>query len=867
MNSIKRHLLLNFVLAVAIPLGSMALILILITGNQLDQNLREQMRRVKAGLELELTDRRNDLLQRALSLADNPRYRQTLISSDHQETVGLMEESLEVLRADVTTLIDVKGDVQAHGHHPGQIGKKMVGNRDLEVLNTGQPWSGFGIDSQGVAIQAIVPLVDSSGVLGVMHVARSIDYALIQHLSAKFGVELLLYHGDRLQATTITSSNLLSNTELFSSAMTSDGTAGNLDQVKNLNLLMTVNDLGLSGAQQKGRLVVLLSTADTEAALTNLGLWFASIAAALCLLAALASQRLGMGIVRPLRGLLRATIDLGKGNLKRRVLDMPQNEIGELAHGFNTMAGQLEKTTTSIEALNHEITERQLAETEARRLRDYQRSILDAMPSLIISLDPEGVVTGCNSRVTEDSGLSEADIIGSPVIELFPRLADCADFIQEAIKANEIREQPNLVSDTDSGVRTEHLLVIPLDPSGEVRGAVLRLDDVTARLELEEKLRQSEKMQVIGEIAGGVAHDFNNQLQVINSSAEIILQDQPDQNLAQLAEMIAAAGHRSAELTSQLLAFARRSPRNLAAVNLNKLLIEAESLIGHTVDKRITLDTHLLEDEALVFGDATQLQNALLNIMINACDAMPNGGTLSIDEELKLLSESECALYQQQNMRPGDFVLVKIADTGIGMSVDQLTHIFEPFFSTKEDKGTGLGLAAVHGTILQHNGGVRVESEEGLGTQFHIALPFYRRTASPGTAIKKQSIVIGSGHTLIVDDEELVAQVLGQMLQALGYDFTIETDAESALTSYEEHFEGIDLVLLDMNMPGISGLELFQQMKAINPGIQAMLCTGLGDEDLIIQARAIGIRDVIRKPFNLAELSGKIEYLAASRAS
>jgi two-component system, cell cycle sensor histidine kinase and response regulator CckA len=409
-----------------------------------------------------------------------------------------------------------------------------------------------------------------------------------------------------------------------------------------------------------------------------------------------------------------------------------------------------------------------------------------------------------------------------------------------------------------SSVWGELALKLLRDDRGEPVGYLGVLRDVSDRRRAQaerermaDQLRQSEKLEVLGQLAGGIAHDFNNQLAGMMGYAEL-LAGAPAQTpqVREAAEVILKCGQRAAELTGKLLAFARKGAYQAAAVNMHDLVREVAVILERSIDKTVAIRMDLSAPAAVVIGDATQLQNALLNLALNARDAMPGGGQIRFASRL---AEAGPAT-------PGGdrYLELAVQDDGVGMDAATLERIFEPFFTTKAPgRGTGMGLAAVHGTITAHNGSVTVESHPGLGTTFRILLPLPR---DPAAAVHQQPEyqLRGSGRILLVEDEPVVQSVVKSHLSGLGYDVSCAQDGAEAVELFSRAEGAFDLVLLDLVLPRMDGASVFATLRAIRPDVKVLLMSGHADERLVSEMIGGGAIGLIRKPFALSLLSGQI---------
>jgi PAS domain S-box-containing protein len=389
--------------------------------------------------------------------------------------------------------------------------------------------------------------------------------------------------------------------------------------------------------------------------------------------------------------------------------------------------------------------------------------------------------------------------------------------------------------------------------------------DVTALRRMEESLRQSEKMTAIGQLAGGIAHDFNNQLTGIMGFADLLLRQIGEGPLRRYAQDIGVAAQRAADLTQQLLAFSRKGNFLSVPVNVHRLVGEVVSILERSIDKRIRILRRLRADSAVVQGDPTQIQNALLNIALNARDAMPGGGELIVETDTAVLDAAYCRTSPQE-IAPGPYLRIAITDTGCGMTEEVQRHLFEPFFTTKEPgQGSGMGLASAYGTIRSHRGAVNVYSEPGRGTTFRVYLPLATGTAEPEPPPPDAAPVRGSGCILVVDDEAIVRETVTEMLRPLGYRVATCADGPEAVAYYRDHAREVDLVILDLVMPGMSGRDAYAALKAVHPGVRVLLSSGYslnGEAQAILDA---GVLAFVGKPYRQAELARKVAEAMARK--
>jgi two-component system cell cycle sensor histidine kinase/response regulator CckA len=383
--------------------------------------------------------------------------------------------------------------------------------------------------------------------------------------------------------------------------------------------------------------------------------------------------------------------------------------------------------------------------------------------------------------------------------------------------------------------------------------------DITARKQVEEEkdrlqaqLQHAQRMESIGTLAGGMAHNFNNLLMGIQGNASLMLleTDSSHPNYERL-ESIEKSVQSGSKLTSQLLGYAREGRYEIRPISLNQLVKETSNTLGNT-KKEITVHRALAKDLFGIKADQGQIEQVLLNLYVNAADAMPGGGDLF----LKTMNVTDKDITgKPYEAKPGNYVLVSVTDTGVGMDKKTIERIFDPFFTTKGlAKGTGLGLASVYGIIKAHGGYIDVDSEKGQGTTFSIYLPATEKEVKEERQLSGE-LLKGKGTVLLVDDEDMVLDAAEQMLRKLGYEVLLTEGGREALELYKKNQDRIDMVLLDMVMPGMGGGEAYDRMKEINPKVKVLLSSGYSIDGQAEEILQRGCNAFIQKPFNLEQLS------------
>ena len=393
-------------------------------------------------------------------------------------------------------------------------------------------------------------------------------------------------------------------------------------------------------------------------------------------------------------------------------------------------------------------------------------------------------------------------------------------------------------------------------------------EDITDRRQLEEQFRQAQKMEAVGRLAGGVAHDFNNLLMVINGYTEVLL-EQLEQGGAmhQKVQSIQQAADRAATLTRQLLAFSRKQLLELKVVDVNTVIREMERLLRPLIGENIELVTRLSPEAGRTRADAGQLEQVIMNLVVNAKDAMPEGGKITLQSSSVTVRDN---LHEQRFILPGPYVVISVSDTGHGMDKETQSRIFEPFFTTKEKgKGTGLGLSTVYGIVKQSNGYVYPQSDPGSGTTFYIYLPRVEDSAEGASPAKSQENEKGGCETvLLVEDEESVRELVRETLVIRGYKVLEGENGESGLRVAETCNEHIDMLITDVVMPGMGGRELAKKLLLLRPGISVLYLSGYTEDAVVHQGGLIPGTAFLQKPFTLQALAKKVrDVLNSKKAS
>ncbi|HET9276047.1 MAG TPA: PAS domain S-box protein, partial [Gemmatimonadales bacterium] len=513
-------------------------------------------------------------------------------------------------------------------------------------------------------------------------------------------------------------------------------------------------------------------------------------------------------------------------------------------------------------AFLRDISGRRLAESALRESEERYRAAFEQAPMGMAEVGPDGCYLRVNRTYCEIVDREPGDLIGQPLGGIAdPSEAGRDDELLAPLLSGERASRSGerrYVKRNGSVVWAHVTLSLVHGPDGKVAYLLQVLEDITGRKRLEEELLQSQKLDAVGRLAGGIAHDFNNLLTGIIGYADL-LRDAPDAtpHVRQDAEAILLAARRGADLTRNLLAFARRSATRAEPVDLHGIVLEVVELLARTFDRRIEIRLDLSAPSSTLLGDHSQLANSVLNLALNARDAMPNGGRLTISTRVQTVDGAP----PQRELKPGSYIVLELSDQGIGMPPETLARAFEPFFTTKaQGRGTGLGLAMVYGTVRAHQGLVTVRSVPGAGTTFTMHLPLAPVQATP-PAGHPETPVSGSGRVLVADDEQVIREVAARILTRVGYQVDTVGNGEEAVERVLRASEPYDLVILDWNMPRLSGREACRRILAGRPGTRVVLASGLAESVAAEDLAAEGFVGVVRKPYNLASLSRAVAEL------
>ena len=619
-----------------------------------------------------------------------------------------------------------------------------------------------------------------------------------------------------------------------------------------LELLMLSNKLILSKIDGFDSLYFQSSLEALISAKRKVSLWIGFLSIVILTLSILMSIYLGKKMVEPLRQMTKKAIQISEGEKDLSFENNSSNywEFNQLSQAFNYMLANLKN-----------------AEEQSR-----YKELLENVDDAVYILDRQGNVLEANEAAYAQLGYSPEQFFELNLTNLIP--ADDAGLIIEQLGKDIEHQAPQKIT-----VETSHAKIdgdpIPVEIHSRAisyrgRNVILNVArDITARRKaenekkhLESQLIHSQKMEAVGTLAGGIAHDFNNLLMGIQGYTSLMrLETDPEDPNDEYIQGIETAVMNAANLTNQLLGFARKGKYSLIPTSLNSIVENSSKMFTRT-RKEIPTHKKLQANLWSVKVDPGQIEQVLINLYLNAWHAMPDGGDIYIQTENVCLSEEYCKPFE---VPQGNYVKVSVTDTGMGIEPDIIERIFEPFFTTKEvGKGTGLGLASAYGIIKNHNGIIRVYSEKNHGTTFNLYLPASNLEEVNDIKISTE-MVKGNEAILLVDDEETTIQVEKLMLRKLGYQVTPALGGKEAVELYKEKMVDFDLVALDMIMPEMNGKDTYDVLKKINPAVKVLLVSGYSQNKQIDELMDQGCHGFIQKPFDIVQLSQKLREVLEER--
>jgi PAS domain S-box-containing protein len=505
-----------------------------------------------------------------------------------------------------------------------------------------------------------------------------------------------------------------------------------------------------------------------------------------------------------------------------------------------------------------DITQIKTAQVKFKAREERYRRIFEADLSGFYISTPEGEIILCNNVFAEILGLASShDAVGMDLSSFYKDPGLKQQLVEQLSTAKRLKHIEVEIIRKDGVLIHVRLNAIGrFDDQGKLSEILGYLMDITHQKTLEAQLLHAQKMESIGTMAGGLAHDFNNLLMGIIGNVSLQLRDtSPQDNGYKRLKSIEQYAKSGSNLTYQLLGFAKGGKYEVCVIDVNRLIEKNTKMFART-HKEINVRTSLADDLWSVEADHSQIDQVLYNMYVNAWQAMENSGNLTVSTSNLTLTLSDVPAY---GIKAGNYVQISVTDNGIGMDAATIQRIYDPFFTTKErGRGTGLGLASAYGIINNHSGFIRAASKPDQGTTFTIFLPATEKSLEVRPPDRSEEPSRGSGTILLIDDEEIVIESVGCMIEHLGYQVMIARNGKEAIQTYEAHSDSIDLVILDMIMPDMNGSETFDRLKATDPNVQVILSTGYSADGQASEILQRGCKGLINKPFTLAELSKKL---------
>jgi PAS domain S-box-containing protein len=560
---------------------------------------------------------------------------------------------------------------------------------------------------------------------------------------------------------------------------------------------------------------------------------------------------LSRAILPPINDLTQAANRLSAEDLTARVDEHHPGEFGALAKTFNSMASSIQTTLQENARLFNSVKES----------REKFRDLYDNAPDGYHTLGPDGVLLEINNTELQWLGYERIDLAGRNKLAEILTESSKAKFLEAFLRLKEAGDLVDLELEvlckdgSPLSVRINSTAVY--DNQGSFLYSRDTVRDISKEQELRGQLLQAQKLDSIGTLAGGIAHDFNNLLTSIMGFSQLAMIDfDPASKTYQNLERVVHLGDQAAGLIRQLLTFSRQAHTEKRPLSLSPLVKETTKVLERTLPETIQISSQTHAGVHNISADATQMQQVLMNLCVNARDAMPDGGKLSISLQNVTLDPETARGHGEQT--PGDYVRLSVADTGTGIPSQVIDRIFEPFYTTKaEGKGTGLGLAMVHGIVQSHGGHIQVHTSEDEGTELEIYLMAIKEEVPEETTSDRET-PRGTETLLIVEDDANVREIAEKMLVGQGYRVIAARDGEEGLAAYESD-KTVDLVISDLVMPGLSGIELSEELTRRNPDVKILFISGYNKQEEVAAAMAKGAAvGFLQKPFDLTILAAKV---------
>ncbi len=535
----------------------------------------------------------------------------------------------------------------------------------------------------------------------------------------------------------------------------------------------------------------------------------------------------------------------------------PRGEVRDWLTSYYPVRGEA-GDVTGIGVIATDVTDRKRAERELMSVSEYQRAILAALPDVIFELGADSRHISFHAPETSSLLVAPEHFLGKTVREVLP--PNVADVYENAIARTLGTSQMQMFEyDLEFPGDTTRAFDARMVKKTDDRVIVV-VRDITERRRLEEQYRHAQKMEAVGRLAGGIAHDFNNLLTVINGCTAMVLEDTTDAESKELLNEVSRAGQRAAGLTRQLLTFSRQQVVDPRVVDLNDVVVETERMLRRLIGEDVQLETRLAPDLRLVRIDRGQLEQVLANLIVNARDAMPNGGGRIVIMTENVPVAAGYAVDGTE-MRAGTYAMLTVRDTGLGIDDATRARMFEPFFTTKAAGiGTGLGLAVVFGVVKESGGYIRVHTERGKGTACELFFPALDDGAVAYSSPPSTTGDMPGGREtiLLVEDDPAVRTLVVRILQSCGYTVLTAADGREALTLSKSHVGGVDMLISDVVIPHFSGRELAEEVQRLRPGIHVLFISGYTDDEVLRRGVLGAHMAFLQKPFTAQALAQRV---------
>ena len=623
---------------------------------------------------------------------------------------------------------------------------------------------------------------------------------------------------------------------------------------ENKDLRMVSDDVSYEGNTKIGRFELFYTErfAKDEIARGNINLIVAFIVIALSI-TSIVFLIVRNSFVKPVLALADISENITRSNdYALRIDKRSDDEIGTLYDRFNDMLQEIESGRVKLQ-----------------RSMNMLSNIIESMPSMLVSLDENGVVSQWNHAAEIATGIRAADILGKTIWEMTSYFDPYKDSFRDIITSrNPVHYYRQKY--VNGGVGYKNVSLFPLVANG-VSGLVIRVDDITESEKKEDQLRQAQKMETIGTLAGGLAHDFNNILAGIMGNLSLLRLklnsgvDTPQKTLNGYIDTVEKQSQRAADMVQQLLTLCRKQELSFSLVDLNRTLDNVMKICDSTCDKAVELKPIYAEEKAIINADPGQIEQVILNLCVNAYHAMTMmkkegetfGGRLTVTIQKIFADRSFRSTHPEAKEMA--YWSVSIQDTGVGMDSKTIAKIFDPFFTTKErGKGSGLGLSMVYNIVQQHGGFIDVYSEIGLGSTFAVYFPHAEGEEFLKEIDSRDSLIRGEGLILVVDDELVLREMAKEILTECGYSVILAADGQEGVEVFEKEHDGIRLVILDLVMPRKSGKETYLEMKKIDSKVKVLLASGFSQDERVEQILSMGVQGFIQKPYTIARLTKEV---------